>query len=344
MRGKYSKKSVREISGSNVQVPTGIYELNDKAKWLAETCDETFKPTLSENLEVIKNYPKGIAENYLGKIGGNKTKPDKMATFPVFVTAMDYAYYPFCQGMFKTVHYVLNTTKYRGQGKIIVYDLGLTKRQLRMLYKYCRCEIRKFPFDEFPPHVRDLKTYAFKPIIVLKTFMEFGFVWWLDISIKILTPSLDPALEYAKANSALVFVTPKQADKTSIAQQTDVQTFYYLREDSCKYKYYGEIDASMLLFHFDNISQAMVKAWATCALNEGCIAPVGKERLYCDFFDMSVGRCHRFDQSALGIIYRRLHHEQNLYPLNQTLRKIYFVGRREFFDYFEKCRYTFMCY
>lgn len=174
--------------------------------------------------------------------------------------------------------------------------------------------------------------------------MEFGFVWWLDISVHLLTAHLDAAMNYAISNSFLVFVSRSPVNKISVAKQTAVQTFRYLGEDTCKYRHYGEVDASTVLFHYDNNTHSVVKAWATCALNKRCIAPVGKEKLHCDFSDDNDGRCHRFDQSVLGILFRRLHHEQNLYPTNQNLSHIYFVGRREFFHYFERCRNTYTCY
>ena len=34
------------------------------------------------------------------------------------------------------------------------------------LVKFCNCEVRKFPFHEFPHHVSRLKTYTWKPIII----------------------------------------------------------------------------------------------------------------------------------------------------------------------------------
>ncbi|XP_053400739.1 uncharacterized protein LOC128557406 [Mercenaria mercenaria] len=313
-------------------------------KGLSNNCNETFEPSFDENLQVIQNYPKGVTDRYFPKIGGNKSKPDMMVQFPVFVTAMDYTYYPFCQGMFFSLHAVLNSKRNRGKSRIIVYDLGLSERQLTVLRKKCRCEIRRFPFEMFPPHVRNLKTYAFKPLIIQMTLMEFGFVWWADTSVKIVRFNLDDAINYAKKNSVLFFVERDYPIRYSIARQTDVRTFNYLEEGICKFRSFGEVWATTVLFHFDDITKAVVNAWASCALNEACIAPVGKEKLSCDLLDINDGRCHRFDQSVLGIILRRLYHEQNEYPLDKKLNKIYSVGRREFVNYFERCRSEYACY
>ena len=46
------------------------------------------------------------------------------------------------------------------------------------LVKYCKCEVRKFPFKDFPPHVSSLKTYTWKPIIlqvrIYRNFPKFS--------------------------------------------------------------------------------------------------------------------------------------------------------------------------
>lgn len=176
------------------------------------------------------------------------------------------------------------------------------------------------------------------------TLLEFGFVWWIDISVKLLNANLDGAINYAKENSMLFFVEKTNPKRVSIAKQTDIRTFNYLEEDICKYRSLGEVWATTVMFHYDPISKAVVNAWASCALNEACIAPVGEDKLKCDFLDLSDGRCHRFDQSVLGIIIRRLYHEQNEYPLDKKLNKVYYIGRREFVNYFERCRFEFTCY
>ncbi|XP_060587677.1 uncharacterized protein LOC132743168 [Ruditapes philippinarum] len=267
-----------------------------------------------------------------------------MASFPVFVTAMDFRYYPYSQGMFFSLHSVLDAEKNKGKSRLIVYDLGLSERQLKVLRQKCKCEIRRFPFEIFPPHVRNLKTYAFKPLIVQMTLLEFGFVWWIDISVKLITINLDGAINYAKKNSMLFFVERSYPRRVSIAKQTDIRTFNYLAEDICKYRSFGEVWATTVVFHYDHITKAVVNAWASCALNEACIAPVGEDKLKCDFLDISDGRCHRFDQSVLGIILRRLYHEQNEYPLDKKLNNIYFIKRRELVNYLERCNFESACY
>lgn len=111
---------------------------------LSFLCNETFNRTLEDNLKVIQNYPRGIADEFLWRLGENKTEPSSMKTFPVFATAINKAYYPQSQGLFKSLHErFLKNPKYGKDVQIIVYDLGMTARQLKMVRQIV------FSFREF---------------------------------------------------------------------------------------------------------------------------------------------------------------------------------------------------
>ena len=93
-------------------------------------CNETFNNTLEDNFKVIQNYPRGIAGDYLWKVGVNMSEPYRLKDFPVFATGFDRAYYPVSQGLFSSLHKrFLENPKYGQKVKIIVYDLGMTSQQ-----------------------------------------------------------------------------------------------------------------------------------------------------------------------------------------------------------------------
>ncbi|KAL3884936.1 hypothetical protein ACJMK2_025035 [Sinanodonta woodiana] len=95
----------------------------------------------------------------------------------------------------------------------------------------------------------------------------------------------------------------------------DTQTMKYFGEDPCKFRHFGETEATFGAYHFDEVSQTLVRSWAACALNENCIAPPGTaSKLSCSIHRTEDGRCHRFDQAVLSLMLRRLYHEQNDYP------------------------------
>lgn len=169
--------------------------------------------------------------------------------------------------------------------------------------------------------------------------MEFGFVWWMDSSVRFTTDDIDSAITYAKQNSMLYTVSTSDRVELSLTKQTDKRTFKFLGEDRCKFRPFGETWATTVMFHYDRLSRAVVQAWVICALNSNCIAPPGSlQKIICHMELEFDGRCHRFDQSILSIITRRLFHEQNVYPLDKSLNDIYVIQRGDIVSYFESCR------
>lgn len=292
---------------------------NDTARYESFLCNETFNATLEDNIEVIKNYPRGLADKYMWKIGGNLDAPTTISAFPVFVTALNDQYYNRSLGLFSSLNATfMSKSKYTHQIRLIVYDLGMSSQILKKVKERCQCEIRKFPFEEFPSYVKHLKTYAFKPIIIKAVFMEFGFVWWMDTSVRFLTAAIEPAIRQAVDSGFFFAVSNHPTNEISVTQQTDIQTFKFLGEDPCKFRPYSETWATTLMFHYNPISNIVVNAWTACALNRNCIAPAGTERkLVCILSEKYDGRCHRFDQSMISILTRRLYHDHNRYPLNK---------------------------
>ena len=93
----------------------------------------------------------------------------------------------------------------------------------------------------------------------------------------------------------------------------------YLGEDYCKFRQFGEVEAGFVLYHLDDVTQTLVEAWSACAMIEECMAP-RTARLSCQQNTID-GFCHRFDQSVLSILLRRLFHHKNDYPeVDQPIR------------------------
>lgn len=155
--------------------------------------------------------------------------------------------------------------------------------------------------------------------------MEYGWVWWMDSSVRFRTDDLDRAINYSKENSFLFFT---YSVAFAVAQHTDIQTMDYLREDRCKFRHFGEIEATFVLFHFDDVTKTLVDAWAACALTEACMCPPGTAgKLGCNVHNKVDGRCHRFDQAVLSVLLRRLYHKQNDYPLVDEPFTIHHIKR-----------------
>lgn len=168
-------------------------------------------------------------------------------------------------------------------------------------------------------------------------YKEFGNVWWLDASARFVTRDIDLPLKYLKENGILFFTFDQTS---SIALRTDKRTFNYFNEDPCLYTNFGEIDASAVAFRKRHTNDVILRLWLSCALVKDCIAPANVTK-YCerDYTTSRkrpnlIGRCHRFDQSVLGIILRRLYHKQNHYPMVEIPFRILEIRRNEEIPFF----------
>ena len=81
--------------------------------------------------------------------------------------------------------------------KIIVYDLGLSSKKKREVRKYCNVELRSFPFENYTqPHVKELNSYAWKPIIAKLVSQEYDVIMYGDASLRIISCNMSKAMEH----------------------------------------------------------------------------------------------------------------------------------------------------
>ena len=76
------------------------------------------------------------------------------------------------------------------------------------------------------------------------------------------------------------------------------------------------VAGELFVFSKTRESKKIVDAWASCAMLNSCIAPLGS-KLVCDKAKIQSGKyanCHRFDQSVLNIL---------LYKCVPQLEKVY---------------------
>ena len=136
------------------------------------------------------------------------------------------------------------------------------------------------------------------------------------------TDDLDGPLQYLQNTSSLFFT---YGNSLSVAKHTRIATFNYFKEHPCPYTEFGEVEAGNVAFHDSEVSRTIVRKWLSCALTQDCLQPEGSSSA-CRRVTQ-IGQCHRYDQSALSIILRRLYHEQNDYPLVEKPFRIIKVMR-----------------
>ncbi|GAX75596.1 hypothetical protein CEUSTIGMA_g3040.t1 [Chlamydomonas eustigma] len=72
---------------------------------------------------------------------------------------------------------------------VIVFDLGFNKAQLQQIACWKNVELRRFPFEKFPPHVHDVTNYAFKALALVEVINErSSTVLWIDSGLELRAP------------------------------------------------------------------------------------------------------------------------------------------------------------
>jgi len=300
-------------------------------------CSKPFKPTLLENVGIVEKYHFKIIQKYTSELSLDEkeirnllmaNQKDNISTsFPVLVTAASFEHFKESQGLIRSYHNKL--LPLHKNIKLIFYDIGLTKPQRDLMVKYCRCEVRMFPKEEFPEHVSNIRTYTWKPIVIQLLLMEYETVMWADSSIRFLGTSLDNDFLQSREKGIRVMI----GSSALINIQTKKESFDYLREDPCLYDM-PEIQTGLLVVNRNNfIMTSVMKPWVSCALSFGCMTFDGS------FFAlMCLGRprmhqCHRFDQSILSIILTRLFNK-NRTIVENSFKDVAVVERNEEVDYF----------
>lgn len=190
--------------------------------------------------------------------------------------------------------------------KFVYFDLGLSKKELAFVTKFCNCEVRAFPVHMYPPFVSNLFNYAWKPIIIYTMLAEFNFVMWADASLNFFG-SKNATYNFFKAAKEVGILGSKRPNEFSTFYYTKKETFLYLNESPCLFSL-GEIGAGLITIWKTAFTwRYIVQPWLACALTENCMSHQNpKSLLKCKPKIDSLHRCHRLDQSVLGIILQRL--------------------------------------
>ncbi|KXZ54237.1 hypothetical protein GPECTOR_5g328 [Gonium pectorale] len=182
---------------------------------------------------------------------------------------------------------------------LVVYDLGFSSEQLAEMRCWSGVELRRFPWESFPSHVRELTTYAFKPLtyrLALEAVPPGQAILWIDCGLEVRAP-LTPLLATLAARG---HVGAQQS--TSPGRQG-----WPLGHMAERFRYVRGSDAHRLV----------LEPVAACSLDrDRCIAPPGHSRAQ-----------HCYDQTAFTLLLR--HHNfstclpRELYATSSTRKTSY---------------------
>ena len=219
----------------------------------------------------------------------------------VVVTAFSSNHFVEATSMIASVH------KHLPHTKIIIFDLGLSSRERTIVETFCCVECRTFPFNKYPSHVKTLKKYAWKPLMIKEIALEYEVVLYGDASLRVVNTVKDSILKFL-LQFPYVSGPLHQFPIVSLTHNgmLDYFNFNLSREEAVKSIPGSMSSTSFLMWLNSQMCHKFLSQWVDCALHETCIAPEGTEQhLLCNIHLVRSGKfagCHRFDQSALNII------------------------------------------
>ncbi|KAK3798071.1 hypothetical protein RRG08_034627 [Elysia crispata] len=277
---------------------------NDSQPCLKENCPDLSNKSLQERIEELVLAPHFQLEHHqLQNI--LSVVSDVSESDVIIVSASSSNHFKEMQAMFKALHRTVYPVL--KNFNVILFDIGLKKKQRRLTEKYCKCQVLSFPFKQFPTHVRELLCYSWKAIIIRALVTKARkLLIWQDTSIR-WTEEFPSVFQRAMKYGQQLIESTHGARITS---HTHPQMFAYMREEACQYFPYREIQCGFQVMKNDPlVIQAILNPWTRCALEEPCICPVyPKSVIRCSKgLSSTLPRCHRFDQSAMSIILSKLY-------------------------------------
>ncbi|XP_052224189.1 uncharacterized protein LOC127839839 [Dreissena polymorpha] len=247
------------------------------------TINDSRRTTLFKDYDKVQHY----LDDFFGSIADINALPKDAD--PVFITGVSSNHLRESMNMFNNFNSVVR--KMKPNVRMIFYDLGLQADEPDQIKAICQCEYRLFPFEYFPAYVKELKGYAWKPLLIMMVLKEYPFAVWMDSSILFTTSNISGLLDMARRLD--VICTPGGG---SVALRTLPVTFGFFREKACTFRKLPEIQAGFFIARTTPfVVQNILKPWIACALVIDCIVPHdGWQKYYrCGLHGNVYGDCHR---------------------------------------------------
>ena len=202
--------------------------------------------------------------------------------------------------------------------KIIFYDLGLENSQVSQVKLLPFVTYRKLNFDDYPLHVRNLHTYAWKPLIIQQVLAEFDGVMWFDTSVKF-QANTDHVLErMARVKSGILFYVGTTGHSILAATNPGMLKYFPMTTAGAVTDMFQA--SAMIILNMADVQEHIMKWLCVCAFKQECIAPPGSQ-LYCGpsvWQRYKYAGCHRFDQALINILAKNFYGtEKDKYSLSE---------------------------
>lgn len=200
------------------------------------------------------------------------------------VTAANSAYY---RGL---VNLAASARYWAPDHPLVVYNLGKfteeQKKTVRSWSNVVALEWEDGVPDIYPPHLKEGKKYAWKPVIINETLHKYKAIFWLDAG-STLVGNITPAEEITR-RTGMFLVKGQDGDMKTKSHPLAYKWFNVTKED---YKVGPHFSGNTQAFLYPSrYVETVVIPNAVCALDKSCIAPEGG----------SLSN-HRYDQTTLSL-------------------------------------------
>ncbi|KAI0238682.1 hypothetical protein LSAT2_010566 [Lamellibrachia satsuma] len=171
----------------------------------------------------------------------------------------------------------------------------------RLLNTWCNVEYRKFNTTGYPPFVKNLLNYAWKPIIIQEVLRQYPAVFWMDASFRWKTPNMTQLYQRARDSDGFVLFGTTGHSNFAV---THLGMYSYLPTNVVRQKRTEQFGAtSAFVVNTRSNYDEVLFSYYLCALTQDCIASMTNR--FCKFSKDRYGsfaKCHRFDQSLANLL------------------------------------------
>ena len=201
------------------------------------------------------------------------------------------------------------SNNFPGKGAIF-YDLGLDDSQASEVKTLPFLTYRKFNFDAYPPHIRNLHNYAWKLLIIQQVLAEFDGAMWFDTSVRFRANTNHILEQMARAKSGILFYVGTTGHSILAATNPGMLKYFPMKTADAVSDMFQA--SAMIIINTDEVQKHIMKWACICTFKPECIAPPGS-RLRCGAsvrIRDKYANCHRFDQALMNILAKNVYDKE----------------------------------
>ena len=148
--------------------------------------------------------------------------------------------------------------------RAIFYDLGLDVSQASEVKRLPFLTYRKFYFDAYPPHIRNLQTKAWKLPLIQQVLAEFDGAMRFDTSVRFQANRRNILERMARIKSGTLFYNRRSSHSILAATHPTMLKYFPLKTDDTVSDMLQS--GGMIIINTDEVQKHIMKWACICAL------------------------------------------------------------------------------